>query len=239
MTKLHVIMITVVSLALATFAQYKGGEVKNGGSISGVVKVKGKIPADPMLKVDKDQEFCGETMAAEYYVISAAGEVKNAVAMIEGIKAGAPLTAKEAFMDNVKCRNEPRVIIAPKGGMMKYRNSDPINHTAHYFLIGKGGKKKDIINQAMPRKGMEVKHKKILRKAGLISILCDPHTFEQGWIWSLEHPYGAVTNDKGTFKLENVPAGKHKVKIWHEKLGEKMIDVEVKAGQDTKITVEL
>jgi hypothetical protein len=127
---------------------------------------------------------------------------------------------------------------------MVYKNSDPINHTAHYYLMadpaktGEKAQKKDLINQALPKKGMVAKHKKPLRKAGLVYVGCDPHAFESGWVWVLEHPYGAVTDDKGAFKIENVPAGKHKLKVWHEKLGIKTLDVEVKAGADTKVTVE-
>ncbi|MFC1584082.1 hypothetical protein ACFL5V_00895 [Fibrobacterota bacterium] len=238
MKMFQITMALLVCLALAAVAQYKEIEVKDGGTISGVVKKKGEIPKDPMLKVTADQEFCGEEIAAEHYVISAAGEIKYAAAFIEGIKEGAKLDkATPAFIDNVACRNEPRVIIAPKGGTMTYKNSDPINHTAHYYLM-KGDKKQSLINQALPKKDMVAKHKKPLRKEGLVFIGCDPHDWEEGWIWVLPHPYGAVTDAKGTFKIENVPAGKHKLKVWHEKLGEKTVDVEVKAGAEAKVTVE-
>jgi hypothetical protein len=239
MKLLKLAAIGLVCLALPVVAQYKGGAVSNGGSISGVVKIKGKAPKDPMLTVNADQKFCGDKIAAEHYVISAKGEIQNAVVMIDGIKKGAKLDKKKkTFMDNVKCRNEPRVLVAPKGGTIEYKNSDPIAHTAHFYLMKKG-KKKDLINKPMPKKDMVIKEKKPLRKAGLVSLLCDPHTFEQGWVMVLDNPYGAVSDAKGAFKLENVPAGKHKIKVWHEMLGEKMIDVTVKAGADTKVTVEL
>ena len=31
-----------------------------------------------------------------------------------------------------------------------------------------------------------------------------------------EHPYVALTDDKGEFMLKNVPPGTYKVKCWHE-----------------------
>jgi hypothetical protein len=245
---IQIAVISLLCLAVSAMAQtaYKEVEVKDGGSISGVVKVKGKIPKDPVLKTNADQEFCGETIAAEHYVISAAGEVKYAVAMIDGIKEGAKLDkATAAFMDNAKCRNEPRVIVAPKGGTIKYKNSDPINHTAHYYLlndplkVGKDAPKKDLINKALPNKDMIASDTKPLRKEGVVFVGCDPHDFEEGYVWVLSHPYGAVTDAKGAFKIENVPAGPHKLKIWHERLGMKTVDVTVKAGEDAKVTVEL
>lgn len=245
MKLLQLALIGLLSLAVAATAQYKAVEVKDGGTISGVVKIKGKIPKDPVNKVNADQEFCGETLPAEYYVISAAGEIKNAVAMIDGIKQGAAVDkSKAVFIDNVACRNEPRVVIGPKGGSIKYKNSDPINHTAHFYLLkdptktGKDAPKKDLINKALPNKGMVATDKKSLRKPGLVFIGCDPHDFEEAYMWVLPHPYGAVTDAKGTFKLENVPAGAHKLKIWHERLGVQTVDVTVKAGEEAKVTVE-
>ncbi|MBF0432940.1 MAG: hypothetical protein HQK83_16775 [Fibrobacteria bacterium] len=238
MKLMQFVFVGLLTVALPAMAQYKAGDVTNGGSISGIVKKKGSIPKDTMAVVNADMEFCGKELPAEEYVISKAGEIQNAVAMLDGIKSGAAWTTKEAFMDNVKCRNEPRVVVAPKGGTMKYKNSDPIGHTAHYYLMEKGGKKKDLLNQAMPNKDMVMTTKKPLRKPGVIFVGCDPHTFEAGYVIVSEHPYANVTNAKGAFKLENVPAGKHKLKVWHEKLGEKTVDVEVKAGADTKVTVE-
>jgi hypothetical protein len=59
-----------------------------------------------------------------------------------------------------------------------------------------------------------------------------------GWLVVTEAPT-AVTDDKGSFKLENVPAGKHKVEVLHPILGKQTKEVEVKAGQETKVSFEL
>ena len=42
----------------------------------------------------------------------------------------------------------------------------------------------------------------------------------------------AVTNEKGEFMIENVPAGKHKFQVWHEK-SNYLQDVKV-GGKSTK-----
>jgi hypothetical protein len=36
-----------------------------------------------------------------------------------------------------------------------------------------------------------------------------------------------------------VPAGKQKVEVWHETLGKQTKDVDVKAGQTTKVSFEM
>jgi len=82
---------------------------------------------------------------------------------------------------------------------------------------------------------MELSKSKILRKPGLVSLRCDAHDFMQAWIWSIEHPYAMVTGSDGSFQLGDVPAGSYKMTVWHEALGEKTVDVTVKAGAATAI----
>ena len=45
--------------------------------------------------------------------------------------------------------------------------------------------------------------------------------------------------ENGAFSLPDVPPGKYKVEVWHEKLGKKTMEVEVKGGEDTKVNFEL
>jgi hypothetical protein len=48
-----------------------------------------------------------------------------------------------------------------------------------------------------------------------------------------------VTSPEGVVKIENVPAGKHTVEVWHETLGKQTREVEVKPGQVTKVSFEM
>jgi hypothetical protein len=40
-------------------------------------------------------------------------------------------------------------------------------------------------------------------------------------------------------KIENVPAGKQKIEVWHETLGKMEKEVDVKAGAVTKVSFEM
>jgi hypothetical protein len=217
---------------------YKEIDVVNGGSISGTVIVKGKVPRDEMKTVKIKKAQCGETIPAEKYVISSAGEVKWAVVIVEGIGEGKKLDkTTEIVVDNKECRFVPHVQVAPTGGKLRVRNSDPMLHNSHFYLVD-GAKKKNVINLALPKKGQELTKARILRRAGLLSVECDAHDWMQGYIWSLPHPYGTVTDERGSFALTDIPAGSHTLKVWHEALGEKDISVEVKHGRDTQVKIE-
>lgn len=229
----------LLSLAPAVSAQYQGGPVSNGGSISGIVKTKGKAPADEIRTVTKNAEQCGAKMPAQKFVVGPNGGVRYAVAMIEKISAGKTMSGAGGLTyDNENCKFVPHVMVAPVGATLKVSNSDDMLHNSHFFLV-EGGKKKNLINLALPRKGQVIENNKILRKEGLISVECDAHEFMQGFIWALPHPYGEVTGEDGTFKMTDVPPGNYSLKIWHEGLGEKVLAVSVEAGKDAKVSVEM
>lgn len=232
-------LVSALALAIgAAHAQYAGGPVANGGSISGIVKAKGKPPADEIKIVHKNEAQCGAKIAAQKYVISPAGGVKWAVAMLTDIKAGKPMPTAPLEYDNSGCAFSPHVLAAPMGATLKVRNSDDMLHNSHFFLM-EGAAKKNLVNMALPKQGQVIENGKILRKPGLVSVQCDAHDFMQGYIWVLSNPYGSVTGDDGSFKLADVPAGKYTLKVWHEGLGEKEIPVTVEAGKDAKVSVEL
>ena len=46
----------------------------------------------------------------------------------------------------------------------------------------------------------------------------------------MKNPHYGVTGGDGSFTIENVPAGKHKVVAWHPFAGQVEADVEVKDG---------
>src|SRR5262245_2327126 len=55
---------------------------------------------------------------------------------------------------------------------------------------------------------------------GPIRISCNIHDWMEAWAWALPHPLGTTTDEKGNYKIENVPdSGKVRLFVWHEKAG--------------------
>jgi hypothetical protein len=52
------------------------------------------------------------------------------------------------------------------------------------------------------------------------------------------HSFHAVTDASGRFVIAGVPEGTYRLEVWHEKLGSREIEVQVRAGESTEITVE-
>ena len=229
-------MIALMSLVCvaAQASAYTGGAVSDGGSIQGTIKVSGK--QDATLEVTKDKSFCGDTLPAEKFLVSAGGGLKNAIVRIDAIESGKTFESTGDFsIANKKCQFDPHVMVAPKGANMVVRNDDPVLHNSHFYLVQADSSKKNVINLALPKQGVEIGKKKILRKPGLLSVQCDAHDFMQAWVWVAENPYAVVTGGDGSFSLSDVPAGSYKLTVWHEELGEKTVDVTVEAGKAASV----
>jgi len=206
---------------------------QGGGSIVGEVKFAGTPPEPKVLKINKDTQACGNEKKSEDVVVGANRGLLNAVVSVTGVS-GAPAAkaAKKPVLDQKGCQFSPHVLTIPAGAEVDILNPDGVLHNIHTFSTVNPS-----INKAQP------KFKKVMtekfEKPEVIKVQCDAHSWMSGWIVVMGHPYFAVSDDKGAFKIQNVPAGKHKVEVWHETLGKLTREVEVKAGAETKVTFEL
>jgi plastocyanin len=200
---------------------------QGGGTIVGEVKLVGAAPAPKTVKVNKDNEVCGQEKKIAEVQVGANGGVGSSIVSVGGAKGA---KAAPAVLDQKGCEFRPNVVVmAP--GELKVLNSDGVLHNIHTFSTVN-----PPVNKAQPKfkKEMEVK----LEKPELIKVVCDAHSWMLGWIYVTENPT-AVTDGNGAFKLENVPPGKHKVEVVHPVLGKQTKEVEVKAGAETKVAFEL
>ncbi len=210
---------------------YEVIQVTNGGTIKGKVKFVGTPTKDEMIQTNKNQDYCGNTLPANKYLISPSGEIENVVVLIENIDKGKALPQEPALVTNYKCAFNPKVMIGFKGGELEIKNSDPILHNTHLYQDGK-----TLYNIALPDKDEVVKRP--VKKDGLIDVKCNTHKWMSGYVYVSEQPYIAVTGADGSFTLTDVPPGRYKLKAWHAALGELTKEVEVKAGKSTDVNFE-
>jgi len=222
----------LVTLPVSGMAAYEGGDVKDGGTISGSVKFKGSAPAPKKLDVSKDKEVCAKTPKTDPSLIVNGGNLVNAVVTITDIKKGKKIELKKVTLDQNGCEYKPHVLAFPAGTTVEILNPDGILHNVHSY-----SKVNNPFNQAQPKfkKTLDVK----IEKPEAIELKCDVHGWMQGWLVATESPYFAVTDSSGNFKLTDVPAGSYTVEVWHEKLGKSSQKVTVKAKEEAKVTFEV
>jgi hypothetical protein len=220
--------VALVAGAVALLGWPGAVTAQGGGTVEVEVKYNG-APVVDKLKVNKDTEKCGTEATIEKVVVGGNKGLSNAVASVAGAK-GAP-TAKKAVLDQKGCKFVPHVM-AMTPGEIEIKNSDDILHNIHTYSTAN-----PPINKAQP------KFKKVMtekfEKPEVIKVTCDVHSWMLGWIAVMPHPYFGITDANGVAKIENVPAGKQTIEVWHETLGKVTKDVDVKAGQTAKVSVEM
>ncbi len=228
----------IISLFLVLFLPFVSGaydvvELKNGGSIEGTVMFAGStIPKDETIKISSDVKYCGNSLPAEKYFITPERMVKNGVVYIVGIKGGKATPKIDATVENTKCAFVPHVGVGFVGNNFTTKNEDPMFHNIHTYIGGK-----TVYNIGLPNQGAVVS--KPLRKAGLMEITCDAHPWMHAYVYVFDHPYAAVSNEKGAFEMKEIPPGVYNIEAWHEALGTaKMGNVKVEAGKASKIKLE-
>jgi plastocyanin len=234
MIKLSSIVLSaaLVALPVTGMAAYQGGDVKDGGSISGTVKFKGTAPAPKKLDVGKDKEVCDKSPKMESSLIVSNGNLVNAVVTITDIQKGKKIELKKVTLDQKGCEYHPHVLVFPAGSSVEILNPDGILHNVHSY-----SKANSPFNQAQPKfkKTLDVK----IEKPEVIEVKCDVHGWMHGWLVATENPYFAMTDNSGSFKLTDVPAGNYTVEVWHEKLGKSTQKVTVKAKEEAKVNFEV
>jgi plastocyanin len=227
-----VLSAAIFALPVSSMAQYKAGDVKDGGSISGTVKYKGTAPAPKKLEVSKDKEVCGKTPKVDQSLVVNNGNLANAVVTITDIKSGKKLDAKKVTLDQKGCEYQPHVLAFPAGSTVEILNPDGILHNVHSY-----SKVNSPFNIAQPKFKKTLEQK--IDKPEAIEVKCDVHGWMQGWLVATESPYVAVTDNSGNFKLTDVPPGSYTVEVWHEKLGKNTQKVTVKAKEDAKVSFDV
>jgi hypothetical protein len=205
---------------------------QDAGSLSGRISFAGNAPAMKKIDVTKDKEVCGKTeLYDESLEVGPDKGIRYVVVTVVGAKGG-KFASQKATLDQKGCLYSPRVVVVPTSGELDILNSDGILHNIHTYSTANPS-----INKAQP------KFKKVLTekfsKPEIIKASCDAHAWMTGWIVATDTPFVAVTDEKGTFSIKDVPPGNYKVEIWHETLGKQVKDVSIKAKEETKLTVEL
>ena len=212
-------------------AAYEEIAVKDGGTLTGVVRFTGTAPKLEPIPVNKNRDVCGDQKPSEALVVGPDRGVKGSVILLEGVTKGKKATG-DVMLDNHKCLFVGHVTAAGPGDRVRVKNSDPVLHNTH----GKLGKP-TVFNLALPNKDQMIDVTKRLTKPGVVRVLCDAHPHMMAWMIVHDSPYYAVTDDKGAFKIDGVPPGTYKVTLWHEGFRAKGVDKDGRPAYEDPVTV--
>lgn len=203
------------------------------GTIVGVVKFVGKIPVSNRFMVNKDHQVCGQEKTSEEFVVGTDQGVRWAVISVKkDFNFVETRELKSVLLDQKGCQFFPHVLLARTGDDVKISNPDGVLHNFHTYSVDN-----IPVNKAQP--GFKKEMRVSFEKPEIFRIGCDAHSWMSGWIAVFDHPFAAVSDEKGNFRIDGVPAGKRTLQIWHEVLGQVAWEIDVKPDAETVAVFKL
>jgi plastocyanin len=155
-------------------------------------------------------------------------DAANAVVWIEGVARG---SEPKAQMRSASKRFEPHVIVVPRNTTVEFPNADPIYHNV--FSVSAGNR----FDLGLYRSGAS-KSKKF-EEPGIVRVYCNIHPQMVGFVLVVDSGAWAITAPDGSFRIDNVPAGTHTLKAWHEDGSETSLPITVKGAGEAPVAVTI
>lgn len=204
-------------------------------SIRGRVVFGGPRPPRRLIGMDSCPQ-CAQVTDGPLYddslVINDDGAIQNVVVSISaGLPAGARFSIPPVpvVLNQKGCMFRPHVIATMVGQAIVVKNSDPLLHSVHSM----DAEQSPAFDFAQPTLGS--RRVEPLQVVETFQVKCDLHPWMSAWVRVFNHPYFAVTGADGSFTIPPLPPGTYRIKAWHELLGVREKQLEVREGVPAKI----
>jgi len=222
-------------------------EAAGYGNLVGTVTFEGDAPhLSPLVKAKdggvKDAAVCAAAeVPDESMLVNAENKgIANVVIFLDK----RPKNIKEelakpptdpVIFDQKGCRFLPHILTVQIGQPLLVKSDDAIAHNTHTNPF-----RNTPFNQAIKaddRVGVPCNYSKA--ENGPIEVKCDLHPWMRAYHFPVDHPYVAITDENGKFRIDGLPAGTHTFKVWHEKapgdakLLERKLEITIEADSDT------
>ena len=218
--------------ALLLLAAGAPAVLADGAELRGRVLLEGPVPEPKRILFHaKNKEGVVEGCGAEGGVsprllVSPEGGVRGVVAWIE--TPAAEPKKRTVLLDQKGCQFEPHVAVVTVGEEILIRNSDPVLHNVRIFSDGKPAL---WMHRWQRIGGADISWR--FDQPGRYVVRCGVHPWMYAWVVVLPpDASGAVTDVEGRFTLSGVPAGKRRLRVWHETLGESERWAETGRGEE-------
>jgi hypothetical protein len=190
---------------------YRPGTLSAVGTVSGVITLEDVAPTSAAT-VPTDQRVCGTTV--EPMIEPGAKGLSNTVVWIADVDAGKKLPVERRIVvASEKCALNPRVQATIVGSAVNVFNDDRLFHT---LVFTRAGTNDTLTTMPFFNIGQVVASERLAKTSGVVEIRCKQHPWTRGYIAVFDHPYFAVTEKDGAFKIDSLPPGSYKLMVWHE-----------------------
>ena len=158
--------------------------------------------------------------------------VGGGVVLVQGVARGKPPVA-DVVLDRRECVFVPHVVATMAGRPgpgQELRPPRPQRPRVPRI-------KPTVFHVAIPGKEQEVDITRRLTRPGIIRVVSDVHPHMAAWVIVHDSPYFAVTDERGAFRIEDIPPGSYRVTLWHEGFRRRGIDKDGRPLYDAPHTI--
>jgi plastocyanin len=135
----------------------------------------------------------------------------NAVLSLRG-PLGAATAPSPAVMDQRSRQFAPSVLAVRSGTAVSFPNSDNIRHHVYSFSPAKRFELR--LYQGTPSAPVQFDN------PGVVVLGCNIHDWMVGYVYVTDDPWFSVSDAQGRLTLEQLPAGRYAVSLWHPQVPE-------------------
>jgi carboxypeptidase family protein len=213
---------------------YEEAPVGDGATLMGTVRFVGIAPKRERVPVTRDHDVCGDEQSSEPLMLGADRGVRGSVVLIDGVArgkksqpgvvvstdgcvfvphvaammVGAPARIRngDVVLHNTRAVTGPPIAGAPSGAVVEASLGRPVGP-----LFGR-----PVFNVALPAKEQVIDVGRRITEPGVVRMFCGAHPHMSAWLVVHGNPYFAVTDERGAFRIDDIPAGTYRVTMWHE-----------------------
>jgi plastocyanin len=158
-----------------------------------------------------------------------ASELANVVVFVKA--AATPAPAVRAAIRQKGEEFVPHVVAVPVGSTVEFPNDDLIFHNV--FSLSKAS----TFDLGRYPKGQS--KSRTFNTPGVVKVYCNLHSHMNAVIRVFDHPYFAIPDSQGRFRIPGLAPRAYEVVAWHERVGEVTLDAVVTAGQNVPLWFSL
>ena len=199
-----------------------------GGVIEGRITFEGRPP--PHTAVIES----GSSQPVLY--VDSSGGLQHVAVFLPDARSGSDSMKPPATMNQRQFIFEPQVLTVQAGQPVRFTNDDPANHNVRSADPNRA----NAFNLFTGTGAMEPPmHRFVATPPNRpVQLSCDIHSSMVAWIYVFDHAPFATTDERGHFRINRVPPGRHWLSV-RQPAGklERDLSVEVKPGEMARIDV--
>jgi plastocyanin len=125
----------------------------------------------------------------------------------------------------------PRVVVAPVGSTARFPNHDPFNHNV-FSVSEPNGFDLGLF-------GRNDSRSKTFTGPGLVRVYCNIHPRMVAYVVLVSNRHYTQPANDGSFAITDVPPGRYKLNVWHERIPTVVVQDVVVAANTPPVQVQL